>query len=96
MTCLFTLLDKPRSVSSGSVASAPVQFGQDIFVSIAQMAEQRIFNPLGAGSIPAACTKTEDSETAAAQFYDFTTANITVKILRFAQNDRGITRFSSW
>lgn len=38
------------------------------------MAEQRIFNPLGAGSIPAACTETEDSETAAAQFYDFTTA----------------------
>ena len=69
LTCLFTLLDKPRSVSSGSVASAPVQFGQDIFVSIAQMAEQRIFNPLGAGSIPAACTKNEDSETAAAQFY---------------------------
>ncbi len=32
------------------------------------MAEQRIFNPLGAGSIPAACKKTEDSETAAAQF----------------------------
>lgn len=24
------------------------------------MAEQRIFNPLGAGSIPAACTKTEE------------------------------------
>ena len=60
LTCLFTLLDKPRSVSSGSVASDPVQFGQDIFVSIAQMAEQRIFNPLGAGSIPAACTKTEE------------------------------------
>ena len=32
------------------------------------MAEQRVFNPLGAGSIPAACTETEDSETAAAQF----------------------------
>ena len=38
------------------------------------MAEQRIFNPWVAGSIPAACTKNEDSETAAAQFYDFTTA----------------------
>lgn len=38
------------------------------------MAEQRIFNPWVAGSIPAVCKKTEDSETAAAQFCYFTTA----------------------